>query len=399
MITKVLTISELKEIFLENLLNKTSKVSKIADNSVLSGIGYGVAKIGQKAVKDIALVESHLFIDSAFGDNLDLIAVRSGISTRLGSSGSSTYIRLVGDEGTVYLQGIHNFTGSHGIVFELDEDVVIGEHGFVYTRVRSTVTGLQTNVDALSINTINSTPFGHSYVVNEVGAQGGRDVEDDLEFKRRIKQGINLCARNTIGYLEQVFIRINERVLRVFYLGVGDDGKNILSIVTQNGIGLTSAELYELLDKSKEYLALSDLNQYGRNVIGISLINNEWEYIDMDFRCQLETGVDSEEVRKNIQIRICKYLDWRFWDYNKRVEWDDLLTIVKSTNGVKAVSDNTFYPNTDIVIDYTKLPRLRGFIMRDLEGSIIQDVSGVIVPSFFPNEEDIEYSRTILANL
>jgi hypothetical protein len=102
MITKPLTTVELKQIFLENFLNKTTKVSKVSNNSVINGTAYGVAKIAQKALKDIALIESHLFIDSATGDNLDLIASRLGISPRFGVSGSSTYVRLVADPGTLY---------------------------------------------------------------------------------------------------------------------------------------------------------------------------------------------------------------------------------------------------------------------------------------------------------
>ena len=59
MITKVNnTISFLKNLWVETFLNKTDKVTDITDNSVLNGVAYGTAKVAQKALKDIAIVEA-----------------------------------------------------------------------------------------------------------------------------------------------------------------------------------------------------------------------------------------------------------------------------------------------------------------------------------------------------
>lgn len=399
MFTKPLPIVELKQIFLEALLNTTNRVTKINDHSVLSGIGFGIAKVAQKAMKDIALVESHKFINSASGSDLDSYASDNGIAPRFEASASSTYVRLVGSVGTLYEQGINICTGSHGINFEFDEDVVIGIHGYAYTRVRSTTIGLQTNVDALSINKINPIPTGHNYILNEVQAIGGRDIESDDLFRKRIKESINIAATDTISHLEQVFMKINPDILRVFYQGVNDNGKHILSLTTQNGIGLTAEELSDLEDKVAQYLSVTDLSPYGYGSIGIQLQNSLWEYVDIDFRGELEEGIDANEIRKDIQIKITKYLDHRFWDANKKVEWDDLLTIVRTTKGMRSVSDTTFYPHTDITVPYTKLPRLRSFIMRDLNGSILTDVSGFINPVYYPNEIDLSYQRTVLSTI
>jgi len=41
------TISTLKNLFTEVLLNKTNKVSDITENSVLNGLAYGVAKVAR----------------------------------------------------------------------------------------------------------------------------------------------------------------------------------------------------------------------------------------------------------------------------------------------------------------------------------------------------------------
>lgn len=61
MITKTAnTIANLKNLWIEMFLNKTDRVSNIADGSVLNGVAYGTAKVAQKAIKDIAIVEAQI---------------------------------------------------------------------------------------------------------------------------------------------------------------------------------------------------------------------------------------------------------------------------------------------------------------------------------------------------
>ena len=115
MITKVTPVSELKQLFLEILMNMTNKVTKVSKGSVVSGVAYGVAKVGQKALKDIALVESHLFPSYAFGTHLDDVANELGIASRFGASGSSVYLFLSAIAGTVYDKGTTTFPSTNGI--------------------------------------------------------------------------------------------------------------------------------------------------------------------------------------------------------------------------------------------------------------------------------------------
>ena len=101
--TKIYTVEEYKKLFLEGVINKSAgKVSKVSDNSVLGGVGYGIGKISQKTVKDIALVESEMFPDYAYGQYLDRVAMRTGVSSRQKDRGSSVWVKIVADPGTVY---------------------------------------------------------------------------------------------------------------------------------------------------------------------------------------------------------------------------------------------------------------------------------------------------------
>lgn len=399
MYTKVSTVNELAQLFFETFLNKQDKVTKITRHSVVSGYGFATAKIGQKAIKDVANVEAHLFPDFASGLQLDQIAADRGIASRFGSAQSSTYVRLVGNPGTTYTPGTHTVDGSDGIVFDFENQVILPDVGFAYAKIRSQTLGASANVSPLTLTKVNPIPAGHRYLINEYAAIGGRDVEPDDAFRQRIKEGPNILARQTLSYLTQVFNKINNTVLRVLFQGFNDQGKTILAIVSENGIDYTQSELDELLDQGGRYLALSDLKDFEDDLYGVELVNIQYQPIDVSFNVLLDTSYDPDIIRSNIQIRMQKELDYRFWEEGSRVEWDNLLDIVKSTSGVLYVADQSFIPNQDITIDIDKLPRIRGFIMRNLEGNILANLTGTLNPTFYPTDPNLAFQSSVLTSI
>lgn len=399
MITEITSVQEIKSLLAEILLSKTNKISKISDESVFNAVLYGVAKLDQKALKDLALIESHLFPEYAYGENLDIVAQRQGIGERYGASQSSTFLRISAEPGTLYLKNTHTFKSSSGITFELEDDFEMGSFGYAYVKVRSSETGSKTNVDSLTISRVTPIPTGHQYVVNEYMAEGGRDVEQDDVFKIRIQESPNYVASGTLAKLQQVFMKINNNVLRLIYSGVENSGKTILSIVTQNGISLTSNEIDELLTRGEEYFSLTEQRLIGSQSYGLVLRNIDYYPIDLDFRVELFSNANPDEIRKNIQIAVSKYLDFRFWDYSKKVEWDNILQIVKTTSGVKYVLDSFFIPNSDLKIDKGYIPRLRGFVMRSLDGSLIQSLTGNLNPVYYANDVNTNFQSTVLSTI
>lgn len=402
-ITKITPREELKNILVEALLNHTDQVTKVSNNSVLSGIGYGIATTAQKALVEVAAVESYLNPDVASGTQLDTIAYDRGIGTRFSASGSSTYLRVVADSGTSYVSGTHTFTGNDGIVFDLDSNFTVGTEGYAYAKVSSSTTGLDTNVAALTINTVSPIPTGHLNVINEYAAVGGRDDESDDIFRKRIKEGVNILARGTISALEQAFMKINNNVLRVINQGLTSLGNIKLAIVTQNGVDLTSGELSDLLDAAGEFVSLTELKPYGGTTYGVELVNIEYFPIDVNFRVVLTAGYDTDTYRIDVQTKMSKYLDFRNFDSaTDQVEWDDLLEIAKNTKGAKSVPDQYFFVNTgraDVNVDRSKLPRMRSFSIFDSDGVLIQDISGNLDPVYYPNQIDLNYQLTALKSI
>ncbi|MCZ9312024.1 MAG: baseplate J/gp47 family protein, partial [Methanocorpusculum sp.] len=377
MITKIVPVSDLKQMFLEILLNKTDKVSDISDDSVLNGIAYGCAKVGQRLLVNQGIVEGHLFPDTAYGQYLDNIASIRGVSPRFGACGSTTYVRVIAEPGTSYIMGVQKFTSTSGVTFELEESKTVDENGFAYIKVKSTQVGTSTNVDPVSINKVSPKPNGHISVTNEYAATGGMDVESDALFRQRIKNSVNALSRGTIAFIEQVFMKINPRVLRVFKGGITSNGKINLIICSTNGASFSQNEFDLMISRSEEYLSLYDIL---REVSGyaLNLVNVDWQYVDVSFRVELDPSYDVDVVRKNIQIQMNKLFDYRFWNQGDRIEWDDLLQVAKNTEGVRYIPDNYFYPQADINVPSNKLPRIRGFIMYDLNGNIIESNNGLI---------------------
>ena len=384
MITEITTVEKLKQLFLEIFINKTDKVSDISDNSVVNATAYGVSKVAQKCLKDIAIVESHIFPDSASGVYLDRSATLFGCPERITTPiKSSTYLRIIATPGTLYKAGVQFFNNYNGIRFELEKDFTVGPLGWGYTKVRSTDSGSKCNAEPNSIVTVSPVPTGHIGCTNEYYAQYGSDIESDELFRLRIKKHNNIMSRSTLLYFTEIFRAANPDILKLFNLGNNDSGQRVIGLVLQSGSSLNSTELDNLLDSVKGYFPITDLNQYG-NTIGIKLQMIEWEEIDLDFRVQIPVGYDPNEVRKQIQINLTKHLDFRFWDTANKVEWDNLLQIVKMTEGVKYVSDIHFTPHNDRIVPVNKLPRIKGFIMRNLDGVIIPDSSNVLLPIFYP---------------
>lgn len=399
------TSAERKQLLIETVINTavesdgTSKISKVSDHSVLSGVAGGISKVAGKAEKDIALVVAQIYPDRAYENQLDEIALKNGIGGRFGAIGSSTYIRLIADPETTYTSGVHYFIANNGIRFELEEDIQVGDLGFAYAKVRSTTIGSETNVEAGTIAKCNPQPSGHIACVNEYIATGGRDIESDTDFRQRIKDGANFIATGTLAMIEQQFMKINPKVMRVFNFGLKMDGKLKLAVLTQNGMNLTSSELTTLRDNTSKHFNLNDMRPSGSNFIGIDVVNIEYQPIDISMRCEFEDNVDVDKARIEMQIAISKYLDLRYFDFMKRqIEWDRMLFICQNIKGVKYIPDQYFYPRVDFDIQMYKLPRVRSFLILNLNGQVIVNKTNTLSPIYYPSVIDESFHQTMLRN-
>lgn len=396
MITKVTPKSELKRILTEDFFNNQDKVTKLSDNSVINGHFSGIASLGHKTLKEIALVESNILPDDADSDGLDKIAAQRGIPQRFQNGQSVTYVRVVGDPGTVYNKSTHVAQSLSGLSFSLQENLTLNQHGYGYIKVKSQDVGKKTNVDALTITKISPLPIGHKYITNEVKAEFGRDKETDEQFLKRIKEGPNILSRNTINYLTQAFNKINPNVLRVIYQGKSTNGNTLLAVLSQNGADFSQLELDEIKNKGAEWFSLLDSKTYEQNVIKVDLKNVTYYPIDISFRCKLDESYNPDDIRREIQISLSKIYNPITWNNNRKIEWDDIFTTVKSADGMEYIADQYFYPRIDISVPKNTFPRMRGFQMLDLDGNIITDIQNNLNPFYYPAKVDFNFQKTVL---
>lgn len=395
---RVTSTEELKELFLTSLINNTDKLSKVSIGSGLSGLGWGIGKVGNKALKEAALLESRIFPSYARGTDLDFAAMEFGVSPRFGASKSTTSLRVFADEGTEYLASTHTFKGSHGVEFEMtDSSVIVGSNGFAFIPVRSITEGLESSVDANTINSVSPEPSGHLSVTNDFAAIGGADAENDKDFRARIKDAGNMSASGTVGRIVQALMSVDSDVVRVLHRGYNSDGQVVLAIVTKNGKEYTENELTTLLEETEKYFSIQDIRPEGTaESYGVKYINIGYSSLDFDFRVQLTGSVPSNMVRRNIQIAMSKSVDYRTWKDGGKFEWDNALSIVKRTRGVRYCPDSYFWPSTDVLIQSGTLPRFRQFIMRDMDGNIISDSGTSLNPVYYQTIPNRSYETTIL---
>lgn len=385
LLTKISPISDIKSLIVETKLNNTDKISKITDLSVINATSFAEAKLLQKDLKETAIIESQMFPELSSGTYLDNAAKLVGGSSRYGAVGSSTEIYVVAAQDTVYLPGETIFNSTQGVQFECTELVTVDVNGYAYVPVRSTTTGVSTNVDALTINNVSPKPTGHLSCTNEYMATGGRDAESDEDFKTRLASFANFAATGNLLNIQQNLQLIDNRILFVINQGYNDNGQVVLSLVTNNGMSYLADELLDFESKLSNFVSINDINIQGQN-IGIKLANTTWYEVGgasgVDFRIDIYSGYVESDVRRSIQVGLTKYLNFNYWTGTK-VEWDNLLQIVKSSTGVKYIPDEYFLPKVDEAVPFGQLPRIKKFIMRDMDGNILYNNNNVILPVYY----------------
>jgi len=392
-------------------IEDSNKVTKVSPDSVLNALFFCIAKTGQKINKDINISRMRLFPDSAFGIELDGIAERNGLPARFAATESSTYLFIHADSGTQYLKNTHFFISNDGLQFQLEDDFIMPAIGYVYKKVRSVEVGENQNVEPFKITKVNTEPVGHVAVYNEYICQGGSDNESDKDFRDRLKIGVNILATDTLSMYEQIYRKINNRVLKAYKGGFDDvTGKYKIYLSTINGVDLTSGvggEIEQIENESYKYLSIIDQDT------GIIIENIGYTPIDIEMR--IDINIDEYDmIRIDIQRNMQKKYDWRYWDFDNTINWLELFLIAKKSKYVNNILEKYFIvkveidsivveydfsTDSNIVIPEFTLPRFRSFRMYDLDGVIISDTQGVLNPAYFPNELDRIYQETVINSI
>lgn len=395
--TKVSSITELKNIATEFILNKTNKLSKLSVGSIFNAVAYGIAKIGQKALREIAVIESQLFPEYAVGTTLDIVAKRYGIFSRFGANQSSVYIYLYANPGTIYDKTTCRFTSNDGVSFTLNNNITIDSNRYAYALATSIERGEKANVSPLSIVSCINAPTGHKFCINTFAAYGGRNVESDDEFRTRIENVNNSISTKTLEYLSQIALNFNSNILKFVHLGTYQ-GKTKLGIYTQSGSALSDSELTNLALQMREFLALSDISENLEQRVYFA--NVDYTPIDISMKISYMTDLYSiDDIYSAIQKKIISYVDYRYLNTENNISWIDLYELIKNTEGIIDINYGDFLINggqNNVTINKSLLPRFRQMLIYDLNGNFLLDTEITnYMPFIYPVYRDLNYENIL----
>lgn len=363
------TDSDREQILAEIFLSKQNKVTKISVGSVLSAFFSAIARLVGMVEKDLAIYMSRLYPDLAFGTYLDDCAEIFGITGRFSASPSNIYLCLFAEPGTIYDTTI-TFQSLTGISFRLLNNVTIPNSGIAYVIALSTTTGQATNIDPFTITSLSTSPSGHLGVLNEGYAFGGQDNESDLSLRNRIKNAASTVSKDTISGLTQACIKINPLVYKIYNNGVTDSGKIDLRVLTSNGTLLTNNQLLNLQEQIRPHLSLRDVSFFNKSNTSVVFNNIDIYSIDISMQVQFSSSANIELVRRQMQIKINTFIDQYLFKLGT-LQWEDVFALCRLIDNVDYIPIESFSWKEDFKIDRPQFPKLRSFILRDLNNNIL----------------------------
>lgn len=136
------------------------------------------------------------FVSTAQGSSLDRIGTLMGVSREL-QQHSEVSVTFTGTVGTVIPTGFAIATDDN-LIFNTMSDATVGDDGMVTVKAECAETGEIGNVNAGKISMIVNPMAGVTSVTNYSAATGGKDKENDAEFKERMLEGLGTTKGSTI---------------------------------------------------------------------------------------------------------------------------------------------------------------------------------------------------------
>ena len=391
--TRLFTQEELNNAFSKVFLGVTDKVTKVSANSVLSGLTNAFSSLVQKSLKENALVESYLDPDQATGERLDQVALQRGLGGRQAVPlGSSVYLRLEADAGTQYTTD-HSFTGSHGVVFRLQENYTMNNRRFAYRLATTESTGEGTNVQPFTILQLQEMLEGHVSVVNDVRAFGGRDAENDDQLRWRIRNYGNIAAISSIMKLSIFANSINNNVFRLFHLRNSVRGV-VLGVITHSGVPLSDEDLTSLREQLIEFSAINDST--------LELENTQPTALFISARVALSIEMNYEALLNRLQINFEDlFRGYLYSGVGQNIDPTTLQNILYRETAITSVSSTGFQPSNSFFVPVGIPLRLAGMELRSLEGDILTSTSQMTeeYTTYYNQERSFVLTRNFLEGI
>lgn len=265
-----------------------------------------------------------------------------------------------------------SFQGSSGVAFQSLADVTVGDRNPVL-RGESTALALADkveceavdageagNVAAFTIDALTTPDPKIRAVTNPSRAEDGRNTESDFDLKYRAAHQGQLAAVETHAAVEALARAGDRSVLRAFEETSESINTILIRVITRSGGGLTT-NARAALGAFVAARLRSRMSVEIRNVVPTA--------VEITATVSLSPGQESTQARLEAAWRLAadRYatlLDWRKWIEGTPVDEAELLSILRQTPGIAAVTTSTFTPAAEVEVE--TVPQFTRLVLTDL---------------------------------
>jgi uncharacterized phage protein gp47/JayE len=266
--------------------------------------------VADVVVKQIGYSVQRLFLDGAFGDDLDRYALDRYQLTRKGASpalGSVLFSRATYTAGAGTIPSGTQLSTTAGTQYFTTTTASFAATGYTATaNVSASQAGLATQVGAGAI--VRFAQPGLIFdatitVTNPLTTAGGADVEDDDTFKNRIRNFWITARRGTIGAIQQGALSVPGVISAqaVEALTAGGTPARIVNLYISDSSGVASAAL-----AANVASALLDYRAAGITVLIATSIP---QLVSIQIALSFAAGVDTITLSSLVQTAIVNFVN------------------------------------------------------------------------------------------
>ena len=310
--------------------------------------------------------------DLAEGTQLDQIGNDRGIP-RKGPGGSTTYVVISGNAGTLVPASTVVKTGDGTVRFQTLYDLTLGRNEVAGTdgymkelslidavEVESLSTGSITNVAASTITALETAITGVTSLTNPLAAEGGFDSEPDPVYRERIREYGNTLSQDTQAFFEATAREEEPTVLKAIAVYAGYDSVTVY-VLKNSGAQYDQATL--------DAIATAISNAM-RSFTTVAVQNMTMVPATVVTSVKLKPGYTLAQVFASIANNLAGFLNWQTWSFGTTVAFSDIVDKVLDSEGVGYADITKLTLNgssIDLPVGPTSLPRLIDLEVTDID--------------------------------
>ena len=372
------TKDQILQDMISDVIAETDLVTYFGKDGAVRGILNAAANALVEPWTDLFQVKRGLFVTTAAGDDLDLLASKWSL-TRLGASFSSDVLLINGPAGTTIPAGtIVVSSVNSNIQYQTLTDVILGTANPNIQRpinalslgdiviAKSTTSGSNTQVSSNELTSF-LVPITGVTVTNLVPSSGGADAESDADFKARILGQLDLFAQGTQAFYEAAIKNINPNVIKSF--AASGKGRNPQIYLVKND--------YSLLTDDELSTIQTGVYNLQRAFNDVQCLNASILSIEIRLSVFVNNGYTTESIFSSVSGSIANYIQSIF-DFGAVINYSDLVYEILKVDGVAGIDFSQYTINgatQNVRCASNQVPYFSYLTISDMQSSVARSVT------------------------